>query len=125
MNVELKIYTLGGVRIVRDGEPVAGLTTRKTEALLIYLASTRRPQPREVLADLFWGYSAQSQALGNLRGALSNLHQVLGDTLAISRTEVSLNPEIPVWLDSAEMEGCLEAIHKQGGLNASVADQAA
>jgi hypothetical protein len=36
MASRLEIYTLGGVRILRDGQPLSGLTTRKTEALLIY-----------------------------------------------------------------------------------------
>jgi hypothetical protein len=42
---------LGGVRILRRGEPIAGLSNRLAQALRIYLASTRRFQPGEVLAD--------------------------------------------------------------------------
>jgi DNA-binding SARP family transcriptional activator len=53
MDGRLEIFPLGGVRILKGGEAVAGLNNQKAEALLIYLASTRRPQPREVLADLF------------------------------------------------------------------------
>jgi hypothetical protein len=63
MDGRLEIYTLGGVRILRGGEPIAGLGHRKAEALLIYLASTRRSQPREVLADLFLP-TARSQSTG-------------------------------------------------------------
>jgi WD40 repeat protein/DNA-binding SARP family transcriptional activator len=125
MDTGLEIYTLGGVRILRGGEPVSGLSTRKAEALLIYLASTRRPQPREVLADLLWDERSQSQALGNLRGVLSNLHQVVGDSLLISRDQVELNPSHPIWLDAAELEGNLQAVRQQGGLNAQIAIQAA
>jgi hypothetical protein len=44
---------LGGVRILRGGEAFAELGNRKAEALWIYLASTPRFQPGEVLADLF------------------------------------------------------------------------
>ena len=85
MDARLEIFTLGGVRILYDGEPVSGLGTRKAEALLIYLASTRRPQPREVLADLLWDERTQSQAMGNLRGVLTNLRQALGESLTITR----------------------------------------
>jgi hypothetical protein len=53
MDGRLEIYTLGGVRILRGGEAIAGLSQRKAEALLVYLAITPRFQPGEVLADLF------------------------------------------------------------------------
>jgi predicted ATPase/DNA-binding SARP family transcriptional activator len=122
---KLEIYTLGGVQILHAGEPVAGLSTRKAEALLIYLASTRRQQPREVLADLLWDERTQSQAMGNLRGVLTNLRQVLGDTLLITRDQAGINPEVDVWLDATELEDRLAAVRKQGNLSADTAHQAA
>jgi WD40 repeat protein/DNA-binding SARP family transcriptional activator len=125
MDASLEIYTLGGVRILHAGEPVSGLSTRKAEALLIYLASTRRQQPREVLADLFWDERTQSQAMGNLRGVLTNLRQVLGDTLLITRDQAGINPEVDVWLDTTELEDRLAAVRKQGRLNQDTARQAA
>lgn len=124
MDARLEIFTLGGVRILRDGELLRSLSTRKTEALLIYLASTRRPQPREVLADLFWDERSQSQAMANLRVVLTTLRQVLGDSIIISRNQVELNPAAPVWLDATELENSLEAVRKQGGLSPSTAEQA-
>jgi DNA-binding SARP family transcriptional activator len=63
MDGRLEIFTLGGVRILRGGEPVEGLSNRKAEAILIYLASTRQAQSREVLADWLWDERTQSQAL--------------------------------------------------------------
>jgi DNA-binding SARP family transcriptional activator len=66
MDGRLEIYTLGGVRILRGGEAIAGLNQRKAEVLLVYLARTRRAQPREVLADLLWDELTQSQALAYL-----------------------------------------------------------
>jgi hypothetical protein len=53
MDGSLESYTLGRVYVLRGGEPIAGLSQRKAEALSIYLASTPRSQPGEVLADLF------------------------------------------------------------------------
>jgi len=125
MDTTVEIFTLGGVRILRGGELVTGFTTRKAEALLIYIASTRRPQPREVLADLLWDERTQSQAMANLRVVLTNLRQVLGESITISRDEVSINPSAKVWLDAVELEDCLGALQKQGRLNAAAADQAA
>jgi DNA-binding SARP family transcriptional activator len=69
MDGRLEIYILGGVRILRGGEAVVGLSQRKAEALLVYPASTRRAQPREVLADLLWDELPQSQLLAYLRVA--------------------------------------------------------
>jgi len=52
MDRRLEIYNLGGVLIRTGGEAIAGLSQRKAKGLLVYLARTRRAQPREVLADL-------------------------------------------------------------------------
>lgn len=57
MNERLTIRTLGGLAILRGGEPaVTGLASRKAEAALVYLAANPRPHPREVLADQGSGY---------------------------------------------------------------------
>ena len=114
MGDKVEIITLGGVRILWDGEPIAGLNNRKAEALLIYLASTRRPQPREVLADLLWDERTQTQAMANLRVVLSTLHKSLGESLAIKRDAVALNPAADLWMDSTQLENSLKDVHKQG-----------
>jgi WD40 repeat protein/DNA-binding SARP family transcriptional activator len=125
MDATLEIFTLGGVRILRGGEPVPALTIRKAEALLVYLASTRREQSREVLADFFWDERTQSQSLGYLRVALSALHKHLGESLLIGRETVALNPAMPLWLDTAQLEDCLRVVHQQGRVTAETADQVA
>jgi WD40 repeat protein/DNA-binding SARP family transcriptional activator len=117
----LEIFTLGGVRIRQGGESVKGLTNRKAEALLIYLASTRRSQPREVLADLLWDERTQSQSLANLRVVLSLLRQALGDYLSITREAVTINVTTEVWLDVKQLEEGLRELHQQGKLNARTA----
>jgi WD40 repeat protein/DNA-binding SARP family transcriptional activator len=124
MEIRLEIFTLGGVRILQTGDEIVGLTTRKAEALLIYLASTRRPHPREVLADLLWDERTQSQSMGNLRVVLTNLRQQLGEYLTITRGSVGVNSSAQLWMDSVELEGCLEGVRKSGGVNASTALQA-
>jgi WD40 repeat protein/DNA-binding SARP family transcriptional activator len=122
MDELLKIFTLGGVRILRgDDGPVSGLGNRKAEALLIYLARTRRAHPREVLAELLWDERSQSQALSNLRVVLTSLRQNLGDYVEISRESAALKPNARVWLDVNELEDCLTEVQKQGGVNSSAA----
>ena len=68
----LVLHTLGGFTLMLDGQPVADLVSRKAAALLVYLACTRQPQPRDVLADLLWDDATQEQALGNLRVVLNS-----------------------------------------------------
>lgn len=119
----VEIITLGGVRILRGGEPIAGLNNRKAEALLIYLASTNRSQPREVLADLLWDERTQTQALANLRVLLSALHKSLGECLVIRREAVALNPAAQVWMDKTQLENCLDEVHQQGQVTADTARQ--
>jgi WD40 repeat protein/class 3 adenylate cyclase/DNA-binding SARP family transcriptional activator len=125
MDNRLEILTLGGVRILRAGEPVEGLNNRKSQALLIYLASTRRPLPREVLADLLWDERTQSQSLANLRVVLTALRQSLGEYLAIGRDAVAINPAATVGLDAVRVEEGLRELHQQGKLNDRTAGQAA
>lgn len=48
----LKIFSLGGLFILLEGDSVKGFASKKVEALLVYLACRRHPQAREVLADL-------------------------------------------------------------------------
>ncbi len=116
MSKGLQIYTLGGVRILRDGQPLAGFGTRKAEALLVYLACTWRPHPREALADLLWDERSQSQAMGNLRVVLNRLRQQLGDYLIITRDVVGFKPTASIELDVADLEGSLRSDQEAGGI---------
>jgi DNA-binding SARP family transcriptional activator len=95
----LEIATLGGLSIHLGGYPLAKLHSRKAEALLVYLAVTGRPQPREVLADLLWEDFSQKRAMNNLRVVLSNMRKHLGDHLLITRDTIAMNPEVDCYLD--------------------------
>ena len=65
--------------------------SRTVEALLVYLAYTRQPAPREWLAEFFWSERSQSQSLTNLRVALFRLRQRLAPYLIITRKTVTLD----------------------------------
>ena len=63
-----------------DGYPVVGFESNKVRALLAYLAvEAHRPHPRTAVADLLWPERFDAMALANLRYALSNLRQAIGD----------------------------------------------
>ncbi len=91
MSGNLSVYTFGGLRFLKSGEPPAGVDSRKVEALFIYLALSQRPQPREILADLLWDDRTQQQAQANLRRVLSGLRKHFGPYVEITRTIAALN----------------------------------
>jgi DNA-binding SARP family transcriptional activator/predicted ATPase len=79
----LSISLLGPFQATLDGQPITGFKSIKVRALLAYLAvEADRPHPREVLAGLLWPDWPDRDALSNLRYALSNLRQVIGDRTA-------------------------------------------
>ncbi|MBK8032952.1 MAG: tetratricopeptide repeat protein [Chloroflexi bacterium] len=105
----LKLYTLGGLSIVRGDQPIGSFVSRKVEALLVYLAHERREHQREWLASLLWADLPQERALGNLRTALSNLAAQLSDYLIITRQSVSLRADVDVWVDALVLLDTLNA----------------
>ena len=54
MASQLTFAVLGEFKVFRDGEPVALPPSKKTRALLAYLAVVQRPQRRERLCEMFW-----------------------------------------------------------------------
>jgi pimeloyl-ACP methyl ester carboxylesterase/DNA-binding SARP family transcriptional activator/class 3 adenylate cyclase len=75
MTALLHIKVLGGFAVLRDGEPVTMPPSKKTRALLAYLAVERKPHRRERLCELFWGMPDDPR--GSLRWSLSKLRQIL------------------------------------------------
>src|SRR3990170_6708866 len=109
----LEVHTFGGLRLRLGGETIGGFASRKVEALVVYLAMNRRPQPREALADLLWDNRSQAQALSNLRTVLASLGKRLNPLLNITRYEVALHSQAPIWLDAAEFETRLAVLGRQ------------
>jgi DNA-binding SARP family transcriptional activator len=50
----LELRVLGQLEVIRNGSPATLPPSRKTWALLAYLALTRRPHQREELCEMFW-----------------------------------------------------------------------
>ncbi len=104
----LALSCLGPLQVTLAGQPVEGFKSNKVRALLVYLmAEADRPHRREQLAGLLWPDWPDSDALSNLRYALSNLRKVIGDRatdppfLAISRDSLQFNNRSDHWLDVA------------------------
>lgn len=111
----LRIFTLGGLSIQLDGERVE-FVTRKAEALLVYLVSSRRSQPREILGTLLWEEQSQVLALTSLRSALAALRKKLGSYIDATRTTIRIGGPY-VWCDVEELERRLEAADVEGALS--------
>jgi DNA-binding SARP family transcriptional activator len=104
----LQLDLLGGFRARAATGVVLPLPTRKTQALLAFLAvPPGQTHPRGKLATLFWGDMGQKQSRGNLRQALARLRRTLGDpeVLWLDGEEVGLDPARVV-SDVQRFEAC-------------------
>lgn len=92
----LMLSVLGELRLIRTGQPVPLPASRKTRALLAYLALTGRPHRRERLCELFWELPDDPRA--SLRWALSKIRAAVdmpGDSLILAdRERVALAPGV-------------------------------
>jgi predicted ATPase/DNA-binding SARP family transcriptional activator len=102
--MRLELTTLGGLTLFFDDAPLTGLASSKAEALVVYLACTKRPQPREVLADLLWDGLPLERARGNLSVLLTSLRKRLEDYFQITRTSVAFDTAQSYFLDVEELE---------------------
>ena len=123
---QLSIHTLGPLRVTLDGDPVTGFESAKVQALLVYLAlGSDLPHSRESLAGFLWPDQPGDTARRNLRQALFNLRQAVGDRgaeppfLRITRRSIQFNPNSDHWLDAAAFNARVstsEAHSGEGGL---------
>ena len=99
MTTPLHLMVLGDLRLLRDSRPVALPPSRKTRALLAYLALTARPHRRERLCEVFWDLPDDPR--GSLRWALSKIRAAVND----DRIRVEADRErVSLTLDPAEVD---------------------
>src|SRR4051794_1279826 len=95
-----------------NGAPLSQLRSTRIQALLAYLAvEAQHAHTRDSLAALFWPDEAETVAKQNLRQALYQLRQLLGEVeegtssvppfLLLTRTTVQFNPTADSTLDVA------------------------
>jgi DNA-binding SARP family transcriptional activator len=107
----LHIFALGPPE-VRLGEHLVTFPTRKTLALLIYLATEVGLQPREHLAALLWPEASPERSHASLRNTLRHLQTALrragsqSPSLYLSATHhaLGLNPDIDIDFDLQTVE---------------------
>jgi DNA-binding SARP family transcriptional activator len=90
----LEVRVLGDFIVLRDGRELALPPSRKTRALLAYLAVIDRSQQRERLCRMFWDLPDDPR--GALRWSLSKIRQVInveGDCLVADRNSVAMRAQ--------------------------------
>lgn len=73
--MELSISVFGELTVEHNGQPVALPASKRTRALLAYLALTGRPHRRDRLCEMFWRIPDDPR--GSLRWSLSKLRPIL------------------------------------------------
>src|SRR5436309_5266237 len=90
----MQVSVLGRFRVRRDGSNVELPPSKKTRALLAYLAVTARPHGRDRLCDMFWPVPDDPRAA--LRWSLSRLRPLLDERgcrrIIADRETVGLDP---------------------------------
>lgn len=90
----MRIDVLGGLTVRDDSATLPLPASRKTRALLAYLALTRQPQRREHLCELLW--EVPDDPRGALRWSLSKLRGIMN---APGRTLIDADRD-QVWIDA-------------------------
>src|SRR5262245_7851049 len=112
---------LGELEVRRDGEPVGLPASRKTRALLAYLALTARPQRRDRLCEVLWDVPDDPRAA--LRWSLNKLRPIVNDAacerLVADRERVALQTA-DVEIDLRAIEARLDAAETVAELSALV-----
>ncbi len=95
MGAALTIRLLGEFSVVRDGRTAEFPPSKKTRALLAYLAMVTREHRRSRLCSLLWDGGADPR--GSLRWSLSRIRSVVDDETAVrviaTRDTVSFDPQ--------------------------------
>jgi DNA-binding SARP family transcriptional activator/pimeloyl-ACP methyl ester carboxylesterase len=107
---DLRIQVLGDVAILRDGQPMALPRSKKTRALLAFLALDPGPHRRERLCELFW--TLPDDPRGSLRWSLSKIRPLVNDAeaerITADREHVAFHPGNAV-VDLLEIQEQLSA----------------
>src|SRR4030095_69473 len=86
----MQLRLLGPMAVIADEGPLKLPASRKTRALLGYLAAEAKPVRRERLCHLFW--EIPDDPKGALRWSLSKLRGLLGDAIVADRETAALDP---------------------------------
>jgi predicted ATPase/DNA-binding SARP family transcriptional activator len=108
----IRLYVFGSPRLEVNGE-TAHVDTRKSLALLIYLALGSGSDRRDRLVNLFWPDSDPVHGRAVLRRTLSALKSILPDGILVSdRDTIGLRVD-RLWVDAREFRELLKLAYEQ------------
>lgn len=111
MTYHLEITTLGGLSFKLGTRIITGFTSRKSEALMVYLAlSDKEIVNREEVASLLWEESPEPEALLNLRVVLSNVKKLFPGHLQITRRKIGWAKGAPYTVDYLSIHNTISSI---------------
>lgn len=108
----LEVRVLGGMEIVCDGRRVALPPSKKTRALLAYLALTGRAHTRARLAELLWDVADDRR--GALRWSLSKLRKIVDEP---GRARIETEGDV---VSFARRDARIDLIEARRGLGAGL-----
>ena len=100
----MQLRLLGPMTVIRDGEPLQLPASRKTRALLGYVAAEAKPVRRDRLCQLFW--EIPDDPKGALRWSLSKLRGLLGDAIVADRETAELDSNV-LDIDFIRLRDCI------------------
>jgi predicted ATPase/DNA-binding SARP family transcriptional activator len=120
-----QLFLFGMPQLVGEGQRV-NIERRRSLALLAYLAVTRQPHSRDLLAAMFWPEHDTTHARAGLRRELHNLKKALPeDFLDSSGEHAGLAQSAQLWVDVHEFESLLEHAREHGhNLDSRTQDEA-
>jgi predicted ATPase/DNA-binding SARP family transcriptional activator len=109
-----QLFLFGMPHLIKDGQGV-NIERRRGLALLAYLAVTRQPHSRDLLAAMFWPENDTANARAGLRRELHNLKKALPEGFLDSSGEhASLAQAAQLWVDVHEFESLLMQVREHG-----------
>lgn len=96
----MQLRLLGPMAVIADGTALRLPASRKTRALLGYLAAEGKPVRRDRLCHLFW--EIPDDPKGALRWSLSKLRGLFGNSIVADRETAALDPT-GIHIDFAEL----------------------
>ncbi|MEM7119278.1 MAG: tetratricopeptide repeat protein [Chloroflexota bacterium] len=100
----LEIRVLGSPQFILSGQPVSSLKSAKSQAILCYLAMTKRPLSRTALGGLLWPDKSDQEARVNLRQSIRRVQKSMPGALLAQRESVALSPDMSVAVDVTQFE---------------------
>jgi predicted ATPase/DNA-binding SARP family transcriptional activator len=109
MAIIYRLRLLGNIQVEKEGTLIRDFESRKSLALLGYLAQQAEPVSRSLLAGLFWGDKEEARGRRNLSRELSQLSARIPGCFQSDYYTVQFQPLPGVWVDTIAFEELIKS----------------